>query len=326
MKKKNYVVSKTPLRISFLGGGTDIPYFYKKFGGSTLNLAINKYVYVTVKRHSKYFIENYRLNYHESENCSKIKEIKNSIIRETIKFLKIKTPLFISIISDVPTGTGLGGSSAFTVGLIKALAKLENIKINKKKLLDIATHIELNIIKNPIGKQDHLPAVYGGMIYAKYLKSDSIKIFKIKTMSLDKKLIIVWSNVTRNANEILINQKKSLKKNIIFLNKMKKISDNFYNNYSKKKKFNVNELIKSLNDSWNLKKKLSNLISLKSAEKLIFQAQKKNIGAKILGAGGGGFILLFDQNSFKKFNLKNISFSYEKITVYNEGSKIIYEE
>ena len=148
MKKKlSYVVSKTPLRISFLGGGTDIPYFYKKYGGATFSIAINKFVYVTVKRHSKYFIENYRLNYYDTEICHKISKIKNSIIRETLKFFKIKTPLYISVISDIPTGSGLGGSSSFIIGLINALCKLENIKILNASLpnADISATCTVNL-------------------------------------------------------------------------------------------------------------------------------------------------------------------------------------
>ena len=171
----NFVVSKTPLRVSFLGGGTDVPYFYKKFGGSTLSMAIDKFVYVTVKRHSHYFIEKYRLNYHESENSNSIKNIKNTIIKETIRYFKIKTPLYISVISDVPIGSGLGGSSSFLVGLITALCKLEGIILSKKKIFELAAYIEINILKKPIGKQDHIPAVYGGFAYTLYKKNHEVK-------------------------------------------------------------------------------------------------------------------------------------------------------
>ena len=324
--KKNYVISKTPLRVTFLGGGTDIPYFYKNYGGATINLAINKYVYVTVKRHSSYFIENYRLNYHETENCFKINQIKNSIIKETIKYLKIRCPLFISIISDVPTGTGLGGSSSFTVGLVLALAKLENIKVDQKKLFNVATEIELNIIKNPIGKQDHVPAVFGGMNYTNYLKNDKIQISKMNANKLNENLMIVWTKITRDANFILENQKRSFKKNIKTLKKMKDITTQFYKSYYRNKKLNLDALISDVNFSWQLKEKLSRHISLSTVKKLISDAQSKNIGAKILGAGGGGFVFLFDKKLFKKIEFKNYSFIFEKVNVSKEGSKIIFEE
>ena len=208
MKKKlSYVVSKTPLRISFLGGGTDIPYFYKKYGGATFSIAINKFVYVTVKRHSKYFIENYRLNYYDTEICHKVSKIKNSIIRETLKFFKIKTPLYISVISDIPTGSGLGGSSSFIIGLINALCKLENIKISKFELLRYATKIEIDILKKPIGKQDHIPAIYGGIIFTKYFRNNKIFINKIRNIKLKVPINIIWTNVSRDSYLTLNDQK-----------------------------------------------------------------------------------------------------------------------
>lgn len=324
--KKNFVITKTPLRVSFLGGGTDIPYFYKKYGGATVNFAINKYVYVTVKRHSRYYVENYRLNYHDSENCIKVNEIKNDIIRETIKYFQIRAPLFISIISDVPAGTGLGGSSAFIVGLVNALSALENKIISKKELFDISTHIELNKIQNPIGKQDHVPAVYGGMLFTRYQKNGQVNIKKIKYGNLNDKLIIVWSNKTRNASEVLNNQKTLLNTNVEKLIKLKKITNNFYSNYFKTNKFQTNQLILALNQSWNLKKGLSDLISFKFANKLINKAIDNKLGAKVLGAGGGGFVLLIDNNKFKKFKLKKKEYTFEKIKVEKSGSEVVYKD
>ena len=290
-KKNNYVVTKTPLRISFLGGGTDIPYFYKKYSGATLSTAINKFVYVTVKRHSKYFIENYRLNYYDTEICQKISKIKNSIIRETLKYLNIRTPLYISVISDIPTGSGLGGSSSFIIGLINALCKLENIKITKSKLLSFATKIELDILKKPIGKQDHIPAVYGGLLFVKYLRNNSLSINKINDARLTVPINIIWTKVSRDSFLTLNSQKKRFKRNIENLKIMKKICEEFSQKQIKNKKINHKKLSNYINQSWELKKKLSPLISINEANKVINIAQKNSAGSKLLGAGGGGFIL-----------------------------------
>lgn len=318
-KKNNYVVSKTPLRISFLGGGTDISYFYKKHGGATFSIAINKFVYVTVKRHSEYFIENYRLNYYNTETCQKISKIKNSIIRETLKYLNIKTPLYISIISDIPTGSGLGGSSSFIIGLINALCKLENIKVNKFKLLKYATKIEIDILNKPIGKQDHIPAIYGGMLYTKYFKNSEIFINKIRNIKLKVPINIIWTNKKRDSYLTLIDQKKRLKKNIENLKIMKKLCEEFCHKLIKNRKIDHNILSNYINQSWRLKKKLSPLIKLDKADKIISLAQKRNVGSKLLGAGGGGFILYLGKKNNKIFK----NYIYEDVKIYNNGSEII---
>ena len=319
-KKLNYVVTRTPLRVSFLGGGTDMPYFYKTYGGATLSTAINKFVYVTVKRHTSYFNEIYRLNYFESENCRDLNQIKNLIIRETIKHLKINDPLYISVISDIPVGSGLGGSSSFIVGLIKALTTLDGIKKTKKEIFDLATHIELDVIKSPIGKQDHIPAVYGGLLYSRYLKNGEIKIKKISNLNFLKNLFIIWTGKTRFSEIILNDQKKNFKKNIIFLNKMNYLTKDFYSKLINKQINLQTELINAVKKSWYLKKKFTKLISNKKINKIINFATSKKIGAKLLGAGGGGFILLF---GLSKYRYNFLDYKLDSITPVKNGTEII---
>ena len=320
MKKKlSYVVSKTPLRVSFLGGGTDISYFYEKFNGATINTAINKFVYVTIKRHSRYFIENYRLNYHDSENTLSIDKIKNSIIRETLKYFNIKEKLYISVVADVPTGSGLGGSSSFIVGLINAICKLETIKISKKKIYEIATHIEIKIIRSPIGKQDHIPAVFGGLIYTRYLKNDKVIIKKMNYGGNLKPMNLLWTMKTRDANVVLESQKKKLKQNLDNLIQIKNMADKYYIQTKKKKKIDLKNLIMLVNKSWFLKKSLSKMISFNLVDKILLRSNNQNLGGKLLGAGGGGFILLIGQikNSIKR------KYITESIKVYKKGTEII---
>ena len=207
MKKVDLVTTKTPLRVSFLGGGTDIKNFYGKFGGSVLSSAIDKYVYVTVKRHSPCFKEKFRLNYSKSETGNSLSKIQNNIVRECIKLVKINFPIYISTVGDVPTGSGLGGSSSFTVGLLNALYAIQGKKIKKKRLFEDACRIEIEILKEPIGKQDQVPAVYGGLNFISFKKNSFVKIDNIKEKkiynNLFKNSLLIWTRDTRSASEVL---------------------------------------------------------------------------------------------------------------------------
>jgi D-glycero-alpha-D-manno-heptose-7-phosphate kinase len=169
MFNEKVVITKTPLRVSFVGGGTDMPYFYNKFSGATISCAIDKYIYVTVKYHNN-FQEKYRLNYSVTENVKRIDEIKNLRIREVIKKLKITRPLYINTFADIPSNSGLGSSSSFVVGLIHALSKLQNKNFSKKKIAEIAYEIESRVTNNSVGKQDHYIATYGGIKHIQYKK------------------------------------------------------------------------------------------------------------------------------------------------------------
>ncbi len=329
MKNVDLVVTKTPLRVSFLGGGTDIKYFYKQFGGSVLNCAIDKYVYVTVKRHSSFFDEKFRINYSKSEVGNHLSKIENNIVRECIKLSKINFPIYISTVSDVPTGSGLGGSSSFTVGLLKALYSIQRKKINKKRLFQEACKIEIDILKEPIGKQDQVPAVYGGFNFIIFNKNETVKMIRIKKKQINKDLfnnsILIWTKSTRNASDVLQNQKKNFKSNIQNLEKIKKNTDIFLKDFKLEKKINLKKLGYLINKSWKEKKKLSKKISSKKIDQIISNSTKLGCyGAKLLGAGGGGFIFVFGKknhmNTFKKKfkNLDCLKFNLNTI-----GSEVV---
>ena len=171
--KRKFVTTKTPLRISFSGGGTDMPYFFNKYNGRTLSTSIDKYIYVTVKTHNN-FNEKFRLNYSDTEIVNRVDDIKNLRIKETLKFFKINEPLYINTISDLPYNTGLGSSSSFLVGLISAIYLLKNEKINLRLISELAFKIENKITNNSLGKQDHYIAAYGGIINITYKKEKVI--------------------------------------------------------------------------------------------------------------------------------------------------------
>ena len=158
-----YITTRTPLRVSFVGGGTDFYDYYKYNGGQVISGAINRYVYVTVKRHSDLYKEKFRLNYSITETALKIENIKNEITRACLKLLKINFPVYISTISDIPISSGLGSSSAFTVGLLTALHALKGDQIKKNKIAEEACKVEINILKKPIGKQDQYAVTFGSI-------------------------------------------------------------------------------------------------------------------------------------------------------------------
>ena len=329
MKKINLVITKTPLRVSYLGGGTDINYFYKNYGGSVFNCAINKYVYVTVKRHSELYDEKFRLNYSKSENTGSINKIQNRIIKECLKITKITFPIYISTISDIPTGSGLGGSSSFTVGLLKGLYALQEKKITKKKLYNIACMIEIDILKEPIGKQDQIPAVYGGLNFTKFKKNGNIVKKSIDQKKIGRNFfessLLVWTKSTRSASKILQHQKKNININLNQLKQIKSNADFFFNIIEMKKKINMKEFGSLVNDSWKQKKNLSNKITLKNINKIIKDSLKVGCyGAKLLGAGGGGFILIFGKRkSLHKMKKLFNKLKYLNFNLSTTGSKII---
>src|SRR3990172_10800512 len=158
------VLTRTPLRVSFAGGGTDLAAFYDQTDyGAVVSTAINKYIYVTVKKHGEIFNEPIRLNYSRSEQVSRIDEIHNNIARECLRFLAIDPPIYISTVGDLPASTGLGGSSSFAVGLLNALHAYRGERVSASQLAEEASQIEIDILKEPIGKQDQYAAAFGGL-------------------------------------------------------------------------------------------------------------------------------------------------------------------
>ena len=328
--KRKLVVSKTPLRVSFFGGGTDIENFYSKKNGKVISTTIDKYVYVTVKEHAELFRRNFRLNYSKSENKNSLNKIENNIIRETLRIMKIKRPIYISSISDIPDRTGLGSSSSFTVGLIKALYAFEGRKISKKKIAQLACKIEIDILRNPIGKQDQYAATYGGLNALTFKKNGVfINPLKQKNNFIKKVLnnsLLIFSGNTRSASKILKDQKKNHNLNLLKLNDLKNISEKFLK--FSKKDLNFNNFAKLLKNNWELKKKLSKKINSRKIENLInICNQNGALAVKLLGAGGGGFIFaLFEKNNISLIKKKFKNFEFVSLQYEPNGSSIILEE
>jgi len=322
--KKNIVTTKTPLRISFSGGGTDMPYFYSKFDGITVSTSINKFVYVTVKTHSN-FGEKFRLNYSDTEIVNDVKKIKNLRIRETIKYFKIDEPIYINTISDLPYNTGLGSSSAFLIGLINGIFLLKNEKKDLKMISEIAFKIENKITNYSLGKQDHYIAAYGGLRKITYKKKNidvkKIIISKKNLNYLNQNLLFLWTGKTRLSNKNLTEQKNNFKKNINNLKNLKQVAIKF-NNLLNKKKLNLRDLGLLLDQNWKMKQKFTSGISNKYLNRIYKNAISAGcFGGKLLGAGGGGFFIFICKKELQSKVISKIkNCKIVNIKFYNQGT------
>jgi len=325
-KKIHLVTTKTPHRISFAGGGSDIPYYYKKFGGSFINCTIDKFVYVTVKRHHEIFNENFRIMYSKTEHANKLFEIKNDITRTCLKILKIKEPILICTYSDLHEGSGLGSSSSFAVGLLNALYAFKGAKVSKKKLAKMACKIEIDILKKNCGIQDQYSVAIGGLNKFDVNKKGIVKFRKVNIKEknlkkLFKYFILVWSKKKRKVDNILKSYDKKNLKNI----KLLKDNVSYIEKILINKKINLIKIGKFLSDSWILKKKISNKISNNKLDFIYKKIIKIGaIGGKLSGAGGGGFFF-FIMSKIINFNKiqKSSKTSIMKVGYYPYGSKVI---
>lgn len=324
----DFILTKTPHRVSFFGGGTDLESFYRKSNGITFSTAINKYVYVGVKRHTNFFDERYRIVYSETELQNKIYKIKNDIVRETLKFCNFIEPLYINSISDLPSGTGLGSSSAFTVGLLKGIYSLMNIKKKNIELAEEACEIEINRLKKPIGKQDQYACALGGVNLIKYnssgfvsvKKNDNIRKF-IKRIMFNS--LFIFTGISRESSFILNDQNRNIKNYSIQkeMLRIKYICQNVYDeisNYNGKNFSYLSDLfIKNLNETWEIKKSLHQNMTNSQIDKII-KFIKLNIGnrsgIKLLGAGAGGFIMI---SQIKNIEIFKKMLTKKKILFFN---------
>jgi D-glycero-alpha-D-manno-heptose-7-phosphate kinase len=331
----NYFVCQTPLRIGLFGGGSDLPSFIKYHGfGKVINLTIDKYVYSGAKIHGAIFDKKFRFNYYETENVDNINYIKNNIIKQTLKYFDFRYPFYINTISDVPAGTGLGSSSSFLVGLCLLINSILNKKNNKKILAEQASKIIIEFMKSQAGYQDQFASSYGGInefIFQDNLKTKVNNLNKYSNLFLnqfEKNSILIFTNKSRKAEDILglqnITMRKKNKRNLIL--EMINLSEIFKKNLIMSK--NCYPLfLELLNESWKIKKNLGNFVSNANINNICkFLNTKYSTSTKVLGAGGGGFILAsFKDKEIKNFFLKKnknkfkiLSFKFEKL-----GSRLI---
>ena len=325
------IISRAPYRISFVGGGTDLKSFYSSSYGMTLSTTINKYIFIIVKKPSGFIEKKYKINMGNVQHTNHLNKIKHPIVRETLKLLKINFPIEIGMFSDMPSKAGLGSSSSFTVALLKALYELKKIKKTNYQIAEMASKIEIDILKRPIGKQDHYASTFGGINLIKYKKNRKVSVNRIKLShnkikKIEDNLILFFTGIRRNSSDILKYQNKN-RRNV---EKILIETRNLVLPFKKllKEKNNIDGIGEILFKSWNLKKSISNKISSIKINKYFDTAMTKGaLGGKILGAGGGGFLLFYVKKSKRKTltnslkKLIQINFNFE-----NEGVKIIYND
>ncbi|MBU2576898.1 MAG: GHMP kinase [Nanoarchaeota archaeon] len=324
------IISKTPLRISFFGGGTDIPAFSDKEFGCVLSTSIDKYIYLVMH---KAFGENNVLAYSKREDVKDVEDIKHTRIREIMKKTGVTSQIEIHSLAEVPAGTGLGSSSSFSVGLLNLLYNSKGEYVSKDVLAREACEIEIGVLKEPIGKQDQYAAAMGGVNFIKFNPDGSVEVEPIRAREdtlkkINDRLVIFYLDKTRDASEILHEQGSNLqgdneKRGI--LGEMKKITIQMKDDLNND---NIENFGKMLHQSWILKKKLASRISDSEIDSIYERGLKAGAtGGKVLGAGGGGFILFYcepDKQDLLKEELKELrkfDVQFEK-----EGTKIIYSQ
>lgn len=317
------IITKTPFRISFFGGGSDMKSFYKYYTGKVISTTIDKYIYVIVKKQLGIVEFKYRVNWSQTEFKNRLDEIKHPIVRETLRYFKIDYPIEITTFSDIPANTGLASSSAFAVGLVHALLILQQKKFSKNLIAKIASHIEVEVLKRNIGKQDHYACAFGGFNQINFYKNESVKVTKIKynkkkVNDLEKNLQLYYTSIKRNASSILKNQSKLSKKQKVNLLKLTGLV-NTAKNLLIDKKSKLTDFGKLLHKGWEIKREINKRTSNKNINNFYFNAINSGaLGGKILGAGNGGFFLFFVNEKKKRHlekklkNLKKLNFNFDQ--------------
>ena len=289
------VVTRTPLRVSFAGGGTDLAGFYETDYGAVFSTAIDKYIFVTVKRHNE-FNEPIRLNYSITEQVDTVDQIQNNIARECLRLLQIGAPIYISTVGDMPASTGLASSSAFAVGLLNALHAYRGERVAPGQLAEEACHIEINVLKEPIGKQDQYIAAFGGLNFFRFNPGGAVSVEHARVSEgfiadLFDHILMFWTGTQRDARSVLSEQSKNIPAK---MDSLKKIRDHAHQiqALAESGKFDPVAFGKILHESWSFKRQLASSISSSVIDAHYEAALKAGAeGGKICGAGAGGFLL-----------------------------------
>lgn len=320
------IITKTPFRISFCGGGSDIAAFYEQYGGCVLSTSINKYMYISIH---PYFNENQTLlKYSENELVDDIKDIKHSIFHAVLNDMGI-SGVEISSTADVPSGTGLGSSSTFAVGLLHTLYSFKGKFASKAKLAREACQVEIERLGSPIGKQDQYAAAYGGLNFIRFNRDGTVSVSPIMMQAdtykkLNRNLLMFYTGMTRSANDILSEQKE----NIIQDAKNENLRQMCHLAEAMKERLEHNDLTsfgRILNQSWELKRSLASGISNPQIDRAYETAMENGaLGGKLLGAGGGGFLLFYcepdkQEQLRRNIGLKEFEFSFEQ-----DGTSVVY--
>jgi D-glycero-alpha-D-manno-heptose-7-phosphate kinase len=298
------IIVRSPLRISLGGGGTDLPSYYRDHSGFLIAAAIDKYVYITLHQT---FVQELIVKYSKLERVSSIDEIEHPIIRESLKYADIPAPhLEITSMADIPSGTGLGSSGSFTTALLKALHTLKKNLIHPSELAEQACHIELNLLKEPIGKQDQYIAAYGGITCFRFLPNEQVEAWPLKIdqetlFNLEDNLLLFFTGYSRSASNILKEQDhKSKEKNHDMIANLHFVKELGLKSKDALEKGDLSEFADLMNVHWEHKKQRSaNMSNTKIDEWYELARQNGALGGKVIGAGGGGFLMFYTEDKAK---------------------------
>jgi D-glycero-alpha-D-manno-heptose-7-phosphate kinase len=323
------IISRTPLRMSFVGGGSDLPAFYRKQCGAVLSTAIDKYIYVNV---NKKFDDGIRIGYSKNEEVSSVGEIEHRLVKATMELLNIEGGVEITTIADIPSkGTGLGSSSSFTVGLLHALNAYKGRYVSSEQLGFDSSHIEIERCGEPIGKQDQYAAAFGGFNLIEFQPNESVIVSPVicnptTIQEIEKNILLFYTGITRSASSLLQRQSDDISSDTTKQRTLVKMVQLAYDLRNEMQRNNVDAFGEILHENWILKKSITSGISTSSIDHWYELARKAGAtGGKILGAGAGGFLMVFatpdkhDKIRETLSDLRPIPIKFEPL-----GSRIIF--
>ena len=293
------IITRTPFRISFAGGGTDLREFYSQESGRVISTSIDKYIYVVIKRQLGIVEHKYRINWSQVEFKDKIEDIDHPIVKEALKFFKVDFPIEITTFSDIPGQTGLGSSSSFAVGLVNALHALRGEMVTKHTLASEAAHIEVDVLGRAMGKQDHFAAAYGNLNIFTFNPDESVTVEPVLyrpeiKKAIESNLLLFYLKTKRDASNILKTQQKETQNKLNSLRELKDLVVPLRDIISNSSGNELNKFGELLDKGWKIKRELTDKISSDKIDNYYQKAKDSGaIGGKLLGAGGGGFLLLY---------------------------------
>jgi D-glycero-alpha-D-manno-heptose-7-phosphate kinase len=325
------IISRTPLRVSFVGGGTDMGVFYRRYGGAVISTSINRYVYITVNTK---FDDRLRISYSRTEDVRGADEVVHPIIRAVLRRLRIDGGVEITSVADVPShGTGLGSSSAFCVGLLNALHAYSGRYVDRRRLGAEACEIEIDMLHEPIGKQDQYASALGGLNYIRFNPDDSVEVLPLTHMrplaeEIQRSLITFYTGIGREASTILECQRNNIESGTAKQDSLKQMLVLVEDLKREFEKGNAAGLGEALHEAWLIKRGLADGISSEAIDAWYDRARAAGAsGGKILGAGGGGFLLLVAPPERHEAigralsDLRRIDLGFERL-----GSTIVFSE
>ena len=323
------IIARSPLRITLGGGGTDLPSYYEDHEGFLIAAAIDKYVYVTVMRP---FAQGIFLKYSELEHVNMVEEVKHRIIREVLLLQNLRTPqIEITTLADIPAGTGLGSSGSFTTALLKALHAHRRKLLHPQELAELACHVEIDLLGEPIGKQDQYIAAYGGLTCYTFHKDNSVtaeplKVSRDTIFDLEENILLFFTGYSRSASGILKDQKeKTQSSNDDMLNNLHFVKELGYRSKEALESGNATQFGELMHEHWEHKKRRSGGMSNPKIDEW-YELGLKNgaVGGKLVGAGGGGFLMFYanDRNKLRhamaRAGLEEVRFGFDF-----EGTKLV---